>query len=245
MPHPGHNGELTHGPGGRYQRHVTESNSRSLLARVHSVGGGMLVAYLAFHLWELAAATSGREAFVARAAWWGGPWARVLAVLVLLPLVVHALAGARRVRVEAGHREAYGTAGTRRLQWLTAVIAALFLAVHLVHVGRTIGIDGGGARAAYDRLRTDLGEPGWLSLYVVGIGAVCLHLAGGLAAAVDRLSLRVSPQVARLRRVLIHVGAALAFLVAAHQLGYFAAGVGTFAPVGAEAGATAPGPGVE
>src|SRR5512139_1357892 len=150
-------------------------------ARVHSASGALLAGYTALHLWELSAASSGREAFVERLAWRTGAAAGSAAFVVAIAalLLSHVVLGVLRSRGDAGERGPYGSRDDRRLQWLTAVIAALFVLAHVGHVWSAAGVGGVDARAAYDRLRAELGRPGWLSLYVLGTGALFLHLAGG------------------------------------------------------------------
>lgn len=169
--------------------------------------------WLAFHVWETAAASAGQDAFAARLT---GPAAGSLGLLVevlliLLPLVVHAVTGLMLVAKERDPKDAgsYDSPGSRRLQRGSGVVALVFIAAHLRHIWLARVLGGYDAVEVHGLLAQDLGTPSYLAIYVVGLTAVFLHLAEGLTAAArtwgvasgDRAMLRL-----RVVAVLLAVG---------------------------------------
>ncbi|MBW2462060.1 MAG: hypothetical protein JRH11_10475 [Deltaproteobacteria bacterium] len=207
---------------------------------MHSFTGVFpLSAYLLLHVYETSSAASGRAAFI------DGLHGRVLALealLVLLPLVVHALLGlslwARPSSPPSSNPAAapspYQSDAFRTIQRVTGVVVLAFLTLHLAHTF-ALGAAGLGQGAVYDGLRADLGTPLYLGTYVIGIAAMSLHLGNGLPIAARRFGLAASGPGFLRARVIAGAVALIVFVVAINSLGHFAVGASFF---GAASGGT-------
>ncbi|RLB54194.1 MAG: hypothetical protein DRJ42_09825 [Deltaproteobacteria bacterium] len=202
--------------------------------RIHSFTGVFpLSAYLLLHVYETSSAASGRAAFI------DGLHGRVLALevlLVLLPLVVHALLGlslwARPSSPPSSPDPAaalrpYQSAAFRTIQRVTGVVVLAFLILHLGHT-LALGAAGLGPGAIYDRLRADLGTPLYLGTYVTGIAAMSVHLGTGLPAAVRRFGFAASDTAFLRARMIAGAVALIVFAVSINSLGHFAVGASFF-----------------
>ena len=203
---------------------------RSNLARVHSLSGIIpLLAFVAIHTWETSAAARGRDAFVARA--FGADvgsigWALEL-VLVIVPLVAHVGTGVLRARrsTDAG---SYPSAGSRRLQWLSGGVLLVFLVLHLFHAHAVT--PGATALTSYEVLRQSLSRGVWIAIYVIGLGALSLHVTQGIVAAVRHWGLVRRAVSLRWVRVGAAVFGASVFLVQLNGLAHFARGAAFVRP---------------
>jgi succinate dehydrogenase / fumarate reductase, cytochrome b subunit len=196
------------------------------MARLHSATGVVLLGFVGFHLWETASATGGRERFVTRMTGLEGSAMAVLleVALVLVPLVLHGVLGVVRAVRHRGERHAgYPDAGSRMLQGLTGAVVLVFIGVHLTHTW-ALKWRGSGHFAAYEALRTDLSQGVYLGLYVVGLTALCVHLAQGLGAAAETWSLARTHRARRAWRLAAGALAAGLWLVAINTTSHFATG---------------------
>lgn len=163
---------------------------------------------LALDAWYLNLGSSGRAAFAAAL---GRPSGRHVAVgaLVLVTLLVHGGLGLRAaMRAERGDAGPFGHPGHRTLQWTSAAIGLVYVAVHLLrHSPLAAALEGLSSAALYERLRHELSRPFFVGLYVVGLGALCLHAYQGIAACVERFGRGLRDQG---RRLVVFLGLLLA-----------------------------------
>lgn len=163
------------------------SRSYAAWERLHSVTGLVpLALYVPLHLRETTAATGGREAFVL-VTFGGHGSTTVIAIetaVVVLPLLLHAALGLTKIwRGRRTYASAsYPSLGSRRLQWLTGLVLLVFLATHLAQCWVS-KVDGSGAFASYEALRTGVASYAMVAFYVAGISSLALHLGQGLVAA--------------------------------------------------------------
>jgi succinate dehydrogenase/fumarate reductase cytochrome b subunit len=169
------------------------SRTARRLAQVHAALGTFpLAAYLLFHVGETWAGLAGRAAFSARfAATTTRPWLVAKALLVLVPLALHATLGLvrwlQRLRGTAP-ASGYVTPGLRTLQGVTGLLAGAYLAVHLAEL--TWPLWRGEAPAQlYETLSLRAGTPLSISFAAVGLASVCLHAGQGVPAALVTLGL--------------------------------------------------------
>lgn len=196
--------------------------------------------WLAFHVWEVAAAAGGQGAFAERIT---GPTAGSLGLLVevlliLLPLAVHIVTALMIVAKERDGYTArgYDSPGSRRLQRGSGLLALLFIGAHLQHIWLARVLGHHDAIEEYGRLAADLGTPLYLGIYIVGLSAVFLHLAEGLTAAAHTWGVAPSGP-ARLRvRVVTTVFAVALWVVSINSLSHFSTGRALFWQPPSEAG---------
>jgi succinate dehydrogenase/fumarate reductase cytochrome b subunit len=150
------------------------------LGRYHGALGAVLGVYVVFHLWQQWPALVSRDAWLDRARSAGLPSA--LKLLLLLVFLGHMLLGAQRLRTGTHPADTSPTAGLRRAQLFFGALTLFFLAVHVPLVQWTEG-PASTVLDAYARLTDQLGRPGTLAAYLVGITAVCMHLGLGLSRA--------------------------------------------------------------
>jgi succinate dehydrogenase / fumarate reductase, cytochrome b subunit len=176
----------------------------SLSRRLHSASGLFpLGAYLFFHAWEHWPVRAGRDALFARLEHSSHVLPETL--LVLLPLLMHALLGVRLAR-EPDPGASYAGPAYRRLQALTGALAAAFLLYHLSVSWWPRLVDPNPIGAAFGATAAGAGTLTGLSLHAVGIAAVCAHFGQGLGAALVRwLPELVAARTARWLGVLIGV----------------------------------------
>lgn len=196
------------------------------IIRLHSITGVVpLLAFVVWHAWETAAATGGRERFVLRMTGAnGGALAVSLEVgLVIVPLALHAVFGVWRARASGPRPEAYADRGSRVLQWGSGAVVLAFVVVHLGHtwVAKVAGL---GPFGLYEALRTDLPQPLYLGVYVVGLTALCVHVGQGVGAFAATWALARSPAALRVWRWAGAVTAAVLWVVVLNTLSHFAAG---------------------
>ena len=150
-----------------------------MLTRAQSLLGLVpLTAFLCVHLFDHWPALRGREAWV-DANLHDSPRAWLVA-LVLLPLAVHAALGVMRLVRERPIDDPL--LGPASLRWLQAVTGVLGLCFVVFHVGTLWALPQGvhgSARDAYALLWHTAGRPLDIGVYVVGMAALCMHVAHG------------------------------------------------------------------
>jgi succinate dehydrogenase/fumarate reductase cytochrome b subunit len=193
-----------------------------MLARVQSLLGLVpLAAYLVWHVYRTWPALESREAWVDRALY--GPGRGVIVACVLAPMALHAVLGLLRWR----RRPADALTGAPALRTLQAVTGALVLGFTLYHLQQVWAVPEGphaSPRTAYAALIRTLGRPFELTIYLIGITAVCFHLAHGLSRAAVTFAVARTPASVRACRL---VAGALGFALWAaflQLLGQFALG---------------------
>ncbi|MGD8858701.1 MAG: hypothetical protein PVI30_01725 [Myxococcales bacterium] len=151
-----------------------------MVARLHSLLGLVpLAAFVVFHLWDLWPVLEGRDAWLATRRD-GGRLA--VAALVIAPLVVHAALGLLRLRTRGSRPQVGGRAGLARVQLGTGLVVLAFLLFHLAQVwGGVRGPHRAPGAAAYATLWSELGRPGPLLAYLMGVTALSFHLGHGLS----------------------------------------------------------------
>jgi succinate dehydrogenase/fumarate reductase cytochrome b subunit len=190
------------------------------IRRLHRATGLFpLGAYLIFHAWEHWPVRSGRGALFSRLSYSHNTLLEV--VLLLLPLLVHALLGMYLARRPDG-RPAYASPAFHRLQVASGIAALLFIAFHVLGVWLPRVIEQNPLGASYNALRAQAGTMVGLALYVLGLAAVCTHFGQGLGVALAGLtSGRIAPVYTRAVGVLL--GVAL-YLVFVNELASYATG---------------------
>ncbi len=178
-----------------------------MLARVQSLLGLVpLAAYLVWHVYRTWPVLESREAWVDRAL--HGPGRAVIVAVVLAPMAAHGLLGMVRWR----RRPADALTGAPALRTLQAVTGAIVLGFTLYHLQQVWAVAEGphaSPRTAYAALMRTLGRPVDLSIYLIGITAVCFHLAHGLSRAAVTFRMARTPAAVR------------GFRIAAGALGFF------------------------
>jgi succinate dehydrogenase hydrophobic anchor subunit len=198
------------------------SANRPMLARVQSLLGLVpLAAYLVWHVYQTWPALEDRELWVDRAL--HAPGRAVIVACVLVPMAVHALLGLARLRQRAPD----ALTGPPALRTLQAVTGMLVLAFTVYHLQQVWGVPEGphaSPRTAYAALLRALGRPMELAIYLIGITAVCFHLAHGLSRAAVTFAVARTPAAVRRYRL---IAGALGFVLWAaflQLLGQFALG---------------------
>lgn len=197
-----------------------------MLARVHSLLGVVpLAAYLCLHLYDNWPALGGREPWVDRALHAPSrPW---IVLLVVLPMLVHAALGTQRflreASSEAGPR---GGRASSRLQAITGLLVLGFVIFHLSQVWTVSEGPQHSSYVTYAVLWSTLGRPPVLGLYLLGLSAVCFHLAHGLPRAALTFAPGLSGRAVLLIRVASGVLGALLWLMLLQLLAHFALGQG-------------------
>jgi succinate dehydrogenase / fumarate reductase cytochrome b subunit len=163
-----------------------------MLPRVHSLLGVVpLGSYLIWHVYETWPAIDDREAWVDRAL--HGPSRAWAIAWVLVPLALHAGLGLVRFgRVAAD--ELTGPRGLRVLQAATGVLVLAFVAYHVQQVWSVSEGPHADPRAGYAVLWRTLGRPIELTIYLIGITALCFHVAQGLSRAAVTFRLARTPR---------------------------------------------------
>jgi succinate dehydrogenase / fumarate reductase cytochrome b subunit len=201
------------------------------ISRLHALLGAVpLTGFLVFHTVETRTLVRGPRAFEATWSGTSGAVAVVLeALLVVLPLVLHAALGVRQAlrRIPEERCAAYGGRGFAWLQRATGVIALAFV---LVHVSQTWlpTLRGATAVDVHEGLRSTLGAPVYLAAYAVGITALCYHVAQGLAAAAVTLRIVDSEAGARAARLVGMSIAVFVWAVSLNSISHFAVGQSFF-----------------
>jgi succinate dehydrogenase / fumarate reductase cytochrome b subunit len=190
-----------------------------MLARVHSLLGVVpLGVFLIVHVYDNWPALRGREPWVDQALHTlPRSWA---VALVLVPLGLHAVLGGLRLR-RAPERPA---SGLRGLQALTGALVLAFVAYHVSQVWSVSTSPARTPRAVYAALWRALGRPLDLAVYLVGISAVCFHLAHGVPRAAHTLRPALSARALSTLRVLSAVLGLALWLSLLQLLGHFALG---------------------
>jgi succinate dehydrogenase / fumarate reductase cytochrome b subunit len=201
------------------------SSGPSMLARTHSLLGVVpLGAFLFVHLRDQWPALGDRELWVDRALHsMSRPWA---IGLVLVPLGLHALLGC--VRLVRAPSVGDTLSGPGALRVIQAVTGALVLGFVVYHVGQVWAVGQGphsSPRAVYAVLWQTLGRPLDISIYLIGVSAVCFHLAHGLSRAAVTFGLAKSARAVLLLRAGAGVVGFLLWAMFLQLLGHFALGI--------------------
>ncbi len=194
--------------------------------RLHSLTGVVpLGAYLVLHLFEASAAVEGRHAFDDAMSGVGDAPITLLleGLLVLLPLVVHAALGIHLWVKPPDTLSRHATPAFRTIQRASGLLVLVFLAFHLGHTF-VLELGGAGGEAIYDGLRSNLGTPLYLGVYVIGTAAVALHLANGLPAAARRFDLIKTDGADRGVRIAAAALALVLFAASVNTMSHFAVG---------------------
>jgi succinate dehydrogenase/fumarate reductase cytochrome b subunit len=179
------------------------------IGKVHRLSGFVpLAAFVVLHAWVQGAITGGRDPALERLESWSAP--TLEALLVLLPLLLHAVCGLWLAR-HGPPAVGYASPAFRGFQALTGVVTALFL---VGHVGWVWGarLSGQGPLGVYAAMSDQTAGSAGVGFYVLGISAVCLHLGQGLAVGCLRLFPACPPSVARGLGTLLGGGVWLVFL---------------------------------
>jgi hypothetical protein len=196
-----------------------------MLARVQSLIGVIpLGLYLVWHMVDHWPASVDRELWVDRA----GPGLHTAGVtlLVLATFGVHAGLGVLRLWREPNRAE--NARGLRALQVGTGILVLVFLSYHVPQMWSPGSGPHTSARDVYAKLWQSAGRPRELTIYLLGISAVCFHFGHGLSRAAVTLRLAATPRAVLLWRFgagLLATGIWLAML---QLLAHFALGQGLF-----------------
>jgi succinate dehydrogenase/fumarate reductase cytochrome b subunit (b558 family) len=166
-----------------------------MLARVHSLLGAVpLGAFLLFHLYQTWPVLAGREQWVDRAL--HSPSRFWIALWVLVPIALHALLGAIRLRRETPN-PLTGARALRAIQAATGALVLAFVIYHLLQVWAEAEGPHASERGAYAALWRSLGQPMELAIYLIGVTAVCFHVAHGLSRTAVTFGLARTPAAVR------------------------------------------------
>ena len=185
--------------------------------------------FAAVHVWQIDGLRLGRIGFMMRFRLDGAAWLAATTLLVVLPLLVHAGLGARIVGTRPEEAGPYPDLGVRRLQHLSGGMLLLFMGLHLTQ-GWLQRVQGERSELIYELLRDDLAGPVFVPIYVLGLAALGLHSAQGLAA----FGRRFWPEARRLHRgfdVFGLVFGVLTFLVGVNGLAHLAMGRAFILPI--------------
>lgn len=195
-----------------------------MLARIHSLLGVVpLGAYLCLHLYDNWPALGGREPWVDRAL--HAPSRLWIVLLVLSPMLVHVALGTQRF-LRGATNEA-GPSGGRASSRLQAITGLLVLGFVIFHVSQVWTVSEGPQHSPYDTyavLFSTLGRPSVLGVYLLGLSAVCFHLAHGLPRAALTFAPTLPGRTLLVVRVASGVLGALLWLMLLQLLAHFALG---------------------
>lgn len=202
--------------------------------RAHSLLGVFpLAVFVGAHIVHVSSALDGRVAWVAQVVQ-GRPGAALGAGLALA-LGAHAWLGVRRLRARAQGAAGPQARGLSRVQLVTGLVAAAFIAYHTMHLWpEPVGPHTDPA-SSYDRLFATLGRWPHLGAYVVGVTALCFHIGHGLARLPFSWGMEVRPGRWLGARLLGGAAGFVLWLLALDVVGYFANGEGLWPRVGVEA----------
>lgn len=197
------------------------------IARAQSLLGVFpLAAFLVLHLVQVFSAFDGRVAWVASQA--GAAPGAALGGGLLLALLLHGWLGVLRWRARPAVGSEPGDRGLARVQLVTGVIAAAFIAYHVWQLWPEPPGPHVDPARSYDRLHDTLGSWPQLVAYVLGITALCFHLGHGLS----RLPFSWGAEPTRGRIMRARLAGGLLGLVlwfaALQVVGYFATGEGVW-----------------
>jgi hypothetical protein len=145
-------------------------------------------------------------------------------VVTLVFLVAYARGWSRLELADEDDAGPYRSAGCVRLQKLAGAVAwALFVGHLAVHWAMTFRV-GPVALSQYELLRAFLSRPLVLGLYVLGLAALGLYLAQGIAASFRALGLGTRPESSRWLEVGCTLASAIMMLMAVNVLSHFATG---------------------
>ena len=159
-----------------------------LLQRLHSLSGVVpLGAFLLFHLWITSSLGSSRDVYDRQVGFLhGGPFFGFLeVVLVILPLLYHALYGVVRSLQARDPNHAYDTDVMVTLQRASGIVVLVFVAVHVWEFrGQTwthgLAVSSYSTKLVEHLSSTQSGVPFIALGYLAGIAATVFHLANGL-----------------------------------------------------------------
>ncbi len=191
------------------------------VARLQSLFGVLLAAWLLAHLWQQWPVLEGREAWVDRARHFALP--TIGKALLALTLLGHLVFGALRVASGPHPADAVHGPGIRRVQMALGVILLGFIAAHLPLVHWEPGPHST-VRDVFATLWTQLGQPANLALYTLGIGAACAHVGLGLGRAAVTFDLAHSARARAVAHWVAAIAAAALFVCFLQVLACFAIG---------------------
>ncbi|MGH7441128.1 MAG: succinate dehydrogenase [bacterium] len=157
-----------------------QDRNHFLIRRLHSLAGVIpLAAFVVFHLYENSHSVAGQEAFNQTVATIRSqPYLYALEVILLTPLLFHALLGVWLARSAKHNVKNYPTAQnfSYTLQRLSGMILLLFIAFHL-YTTRFAGIP---SNHMFQTLASEFSRPWVAAFYVLGILSAAFHLSNGL-----------------------------------------------------------------
>jgi hypothetical protein len=160
---------------------LPNERGRSVLSWAHAVLGAALVAFLIVHLVQCWPLLDEPRAFAVGAAERAESGGVMRAAVVVLALVgLHAILALLGLRGRASSTADAGTArGLATVQVTAGVLSAAFVGYHVWQVR---ALEHGPHLGGFDRygaLLAALGQPAVFLAYVVGVTAVCFHVAFG------------------------------------------------------------------
>jgi succinate dehydrogenase / fumarate reductase, cytochrome b subunit len=193
-----------------------------MLARVQSLLGLVpLGTFLLWHVYQTWPALEDRELWVDRALHAPSrPW---IVGWLFVPMLAHALLGIARLRRPQQAGPATGP-GLRVLQVATGVLVLAFTVYHVAQVWAVPEGPHASPRSQYAALFATLGRPLPLAIYLVGITALCFHLAHGWSCAAVTFALARTPAALRRYRYAAGLLGILLWVVLLQLLGHFALG---------------------
>ncbi len=151
-----------------------------LLKKLHSLSGVVPTAgFVIFHLFENSNSVAGKEAFTHTIATLRGfPYLYLLEILLIGPIVFHALLGIYIARTAKYNVGSYGFRANWMylLQRATGYILFVFIGFHLYNT-RFAGI---ASADMFDYLAAEFAQPGYFIFYVLGVLSAAYHLSNGL-----------------------------------------------------------------
>lgn len=153
-----------------------------MLVWAHAVLGAALVAFVVVHLVQCWPLVGDPDVFVVSAAERmesGG--ARRAAIGVLLLIALHAVLALLGVRRRSAQQAVPGARALDLVQITAGVLTSTFVVYHVLQVRVLEQGPHLGAWDGYGALLAALEQPAHFAAYVVGVTAVCFHLAFGAA----------------------------------------------------------------
>ncbi|MEA2752199.1 MAG: succinate dehydrogenase / fumarate reductase, cytochrome b subunit [Myxococcales bacterium] len=166
----------------------TRDRRGSLAQRLFSLSGVVpLGAFLLFHLWTLSSLGGARETYDRQVGFLhGGPVLGLLeVVLVIVPLLYHAVYGVMRTFQPRDPNHAYATDVMYTLQRASGIVVLVFVAAHVWEFRaqtwtRGLAVSSYSTKLVEHLSSTQSGVPLVALGYLVGIAATVFHLANGM-----------------------------------------------------------------
>lgn len=194
------------------------------VTRLHTLTALGLGAYLVAHLVGVWPVVGGRDGWIAAVASRGSGHALGMAVVGLL--IAHAALGVVRAGRGGDAPALPGGRPMARLQLVTGVVVAIFVAAHLLQLGWLGEGPHRGAAHGYAAMRAGLSMPAALAGYLVGITAAVFHATHGVSRLPFAWGVGQSPRSVRLVRVVAGVAGALLWLGWLEVVSHLAIGTG-------------------